>query len=380
MPLDGEVVLSLRRMRSVRLVDAAGGRLVAEAGTTVGEVQRAAAGVGMSYGVDLASRDAATIGGTVATDAGGVRTVRYGRTRAQLLGCEVVLADGSVIDLTDRPERDEVGYDLSNLVCGSEGTLAVVTKVAVRLRRTFPYRVTVMVGLQELGDLAGFVATVRENVPPVEVVEVMSRQSVELVLRECDLASPFADLPRCLVLLEAADWSDPVDVLRALSSCPGVSEMAVATDGPRRRLLWQIRELHTEAIARVGVAHKWDVAVPLDHLADLLDEAEHLVAAHGAGARLWWFGHLAEGAVHLNVTGLPPEATELDERLADAVLRRGGTLCAEHGVGRAKVRWLRQARTVEEIRAWSLVKRALDPVRVLNPGVLIPAGGTEASA
>ena len=370
-PCDGEVVVDLRRLDAIADLDVIGGQLTAGAGATIASVQQAATRIGWAYGVDWAARDSATVGGSVATDAGGLRFVRHGSTRRQLLGTEVVLGTGSIVRHLPRVEKDNTGYDLAALLCGSEGTLGLVTAARLRLVPPAGPLATALVGFASSSAAVVAASTLRRSLPGLEAVELMLADGIDLVRTSTGLSAPLATSAPVVLLVEASAADAPeAHLADAVGSLVGVLDAAVAVDAPRRANLWRYREDHTEAIGRLGRPHKFDVTLPADELAAFIDQAPSLVAAVAPQARTWLFGHAADGNVHVNVTGLAPD----DEAVAEVVLTRvaglGGSISAEHGIGRAKRRWLHLARTPAEIDAMRAVKAALDPHGICNPNVL----------
>jgi len=371
-PLRGEVVLSTRRLVGIGDEDADGGQLTAAAGTTLADVQRAARDLGWRYGVDLAARDSATIGGTVATNAGGTHVLRHGTTRRQLLGVEAVLGTGDVVSRLGGLVKDNTGYDLAGLLCGSEGTLGVVTRARLALVPAAVQVVTALVGVASVADAVALVGRLRRSVPTLEAAEVVLRDGASLVAEATGAAPALDPIPPVQVVVEAAGPPDPAPaVAAALDGAPGVLAVAVADDPLRAARLWHVREAHTESIARLGLVHKCDVTLPARTLTRFVDEVPGVVAAVDPGARVWLFGHLGDGNLHVNVTG----ATEEPGRVADAVLGRvvadGGSVSAEHGIGTAKRAWLLRDRSAGDVAAMRAVKAALDPDGVLHPGVLL---------
>ncbi len=368
-PAAGQLVLDLTRLRDL---DVDGDVALAGAGVTLGALHRAAAAAGRRYGVDLASRDSATVGGTVATNAGGTRVVRHGPTRAQLLGVEAVLADGTVLRHLPGFVRDNTGYHLPSLLCGSEGTLAVVTAAQLRLLPAAPVRTVALLAFSEL-DAAVAAAGVLAGSPYVEAVELVLAAGVELVCAVGGLGPPFPAAHAAYVLTEARAPAGVDDGLAALvGALAGVADAAVALDGADAERLWSYRERHTEAVSTRGPVHKLDVTLPQPRLATFLADLPAAVVAAYPKAEVWLFGHAGDGNVHVNVTGVDPG----DDGLADLVLRRvaavGGSISSEHGIGRAKARWLHLARSPAELALFARVKTAFDPAGLLNPGVLVP--------
>lgn len=371
-PVDGEVVIDLRRLDAITDVDPIGGQLTAGAGASIAAVQAAAGAAGWAYGVDWAARDTATVGGSVATDAGGLRFVRHGSTRRQLLGVEAVLGNGSVIRHLPLVAKDNTGYDLAALLCGSEGTLGLVTAARLLLVAPPGPIATALVGFASTNDAVVAASALRRELPGLEAVELMLAAGIDLVREATGLAAPLAGGAPVVLLVEASAADAPELLLaEAVGGLAGVIDVAVALDGPRRAQLWRYREDHTTAINGLGPPHKFDVTLPAGELAAFIDAAPALVGAEAPQARTWLFGHAADGNIHVNVTGLPAA----DERVADLVLTRvaalGGSISAEHGIGRAKRRWLHLAQAPADLEAMRAVKAALDPAGICNPAVLL---------
>jgi FAD/FMN-containing dehydrogenase len=370
-PLAGEILVSMLRLRNME-VEPTSGQAWAAAGCTIGALQAEAAGHGWCYGVDLGSRDSATVGGTVATNAGGLRMLRYGDTRAQLVGIEAVLGDGSVISHMSGLLKDNTGYHWPSLLCGSEGTLGVVTATRLRLVPPLRERAVALLGFAGIGEAVGATSVLR-RLPSVEAIELMLSAGVELVCQASGAPFPLSGDCLALVLVEVAAAHDPTPELSdGLDALTGVVDSAVALDPARRSALWSYREGHTEAVNALGAPHKLDVTLPADRLAAFIEEVPRVVARVAPGARTYQWGHAGDGNVHVNVVGIDRD----DERVDDAVLRMaadaGGSISAEHGIGTAKRRWLSLSRSQAEIGAFRAVKRALDPDGVLNPSVLFP--------
>lgn len=363
------VVLSTRRLRGLGPVDTLAGQVTAGAGVTIADLQAAAAAEGLSYGVDLAARDSATVGGTIATNAGGMHTIRYGPTRAQVLGLEAVLADGSLLSHLSGLAADNTGYDLAGLLTGSEGTLAVITAARLRLWPAEPVAAVLLAGVAGIAEAAALQARLRALVP-VRAAEYLEEDGISLVRAAAGLPPPLSRAwPACL-LAEVAGTGADADRL-ADAGLP--DDTAVALDGPGRAALWAYRERHTEAIAAAGVPHKLDVAVPLGAIAAFrADLGPAVRAAAGPGCRIIVFGHIGAGNLHINLLGPAPGDEAADDAVLRLVARHGGSVSAEHGIGRAKARWLELSRSAAEIAAMRAIKTALDPAGLLNPGVLLP--------
>jgi FAD/FMN-containing dehydrogenase len=365
-PRDGAVLISLRRLTRLDPVDTLAAQVTAGAGVTIAGLRAHAAAAGLEYGVDLASRDSATVGGTIATNAGGIQTVRYGHTRAQLLGVEAVLADGSVISRLGGIASDNTGYELAQLLAGSEGTLGIITAARLRLHRPEPVALTLLAGLPGIAAAAALQAQIRALVPGIRAVEYFEAPGLALVRAQAGLPAPLpAEHPSYLLV----DITGTGDFAERLSELPVLSDSAVAVDASARAALWAYRERHTESISAVGIPHKLDVALPLARLAGFRAELDEVLAR--ACAQGIVFGHIGAGNLHVNVLGPAPDDDAVDNAVLGLAAAHGGTISAEHGIGRAKVAVLHLSRSPAEIAAMRAVKSGLDPGGLLNPGVLL---------
>jgi len=370
------IVLSMRRLGAIADLDASSMQITVGAGVTIADWQRAARVGGLDTPVDFAARDSATVGGAIATNAGGSRVVRFGTMRQQVVGIEAVLADGRVVgSLTGLP-KETVGVHWPSVLTGSEGTLGVITAARVRLVPHFEQVTTMLIALDGLDTALKVLGTFRRRVGSLDSIEIMFPEAIELVGAHLGSDVP-VDIPAngVALLVECADHVDPTnDVHQALNGIAGSAATAVATGGPSRHQLLAVRDRITEAIAAAATAsgtptYKLDVAVPVASIGRLLDVAR--AAAELQGARLIPFGHLAEGNIHLNFL----ETTAPDDianEVLPAVAELGGTISAEHGVGIAKTRWLHLVRSPGDLAAQRAIKHALDPNGILNSGVLDP--------
>ena len=340
-PHHGEVVLSLRRLTRLDPVETVSGQVTAGAGVTITALRDHARRSGFDYGVDLASRDSATIGGTIATNAGGVRVIANGDTRRQVLGLEVVLADGNVISRLTGIEKDSAGFDLAQLFVGSEGTLGVITAARLRL--------VPLVGGERYVALVG-VSHPSEGLelrkPDVTALEFLDHNSLAVAARHIGRRLP-------------TDGEHPFYVLVESRSLPDLEPDADAVVDER---LWDYREAITEALSKHGIPHKFDVGVPPSRLDEFVEDLQQLEG------NMFVFGHLAEGNCHVNVLG-PDDFATVAERVFGLVIEYGGTVASEHGIGVAKGRWIGLTTTPEERAVRTRIKEALDPNRILNPAV-----------
>lgn len=343
---DQAVIVSLTRLDRLGPVDRAERQITAGAGVTLAVLHRRARDAGLVYGVDLAARDTATVGGTVATNAGGLRVCRYGDTRAQVVGLSAVLAGGTVLDRLHGLPKDGAGYDLPALLIGSEGTLAVITEVRLRLHQPDPPGVTTLIGCTSLADAVGLLP--RDD---LRMAEVMTRAGVEVVCSVTGLPEPLTRPWPVYLLIETPDLPDLPDDVEAV-----VDDRLVT-----------YRERHPEAIATLGVVHKYDIALPLAILDSVLGEVAAALSPH----QLYVYGHIAEGNLHLGVVGPPPDDAQIDATVLAIVAGHGGSIASEHGVGRIKAGLLPLNREPADIAAMRAIKAALDPTGLLNPGVVL---------
>jgi FAD/FMN-containing dehydrogenase len=373
-PRGGEVVLSLGRLRELGEVDRATAQVTAGAGVTLAELQAHARAAGLDAGVDFGGRDSATVGGMVSTNAGGIQAIRHGTVRARVAGLQAVLTDGSVVDRRSGLLKDNAGYDLPALLVGSEGTLGVVTSVRWRLVPLLPARVAAFVPLGSVAEVAALLARVRPALSSLHAAELLTDEGVGLVLDHVDVSLPLAHRSPAYLLLECAARSDPTDELVSALDDAGVEDAVIADESGERERLWRLREGYTEALNAAGIPHKMDVGVPLRELPRFVEELGPLVQRVAPGSMTIVFGHLGDGNVHVNVLGPEPDDDAVDEAVLRLAASCGGTISAEHGVGKAKARWLSLARSPDELRAMRAIKRALDPDGILNPGAVLPPG------
>ena len=363
-PLHGELVLSLGRLRRLDPVDPDAGQVTADAGVTLQEV--AAAHPDLDLGVMIASRGTATVGGAVATNAGGLRVLRYGSMRAQLRGIEAVLADGTVVSHLSGLTKDNTGYDYGSLIAGSEGTLAVVTRTRLQLVPRMVDPVTALAGLGSLDEVHAVASQAVRNVPGLVSAEFFGRAGLQILHDQAGLAYPLAGDPSLYLLLEA---SGP-GAREALADVIGARPVAVGESPSDRARLWAYRERHPEAAGFLGVPIKLDVSVPAAQWVRLAGAAEPAVLDVDPAATVITYGHVADGNVHVNIVPGACADGRHEDAVFSLVASLGGSISAEHGIGALKSRWLHLARTASELALFTRIRRALDPRGTLNPHVL----------
>ncbi|KKC04632.1 FAD-binding oxidoreductase [Mycobacterium nebraskense] len=368
-PEHDDVLLSTERLHALDDVDTVERRVRVGAGATLAAVQRAASAAGLLFGVDLAARDTATVGGMASTNAGGLRTVRYGNMGEQVVGLQVALPDGSLLRRHSRVRRDNTGYDLSSLFVGAEGTLGVITALDLRLHPTPSRRVTAICGFAELGALVDAGRTFRD-VDGIAALELIDGRAAALTGEHLGVGSPVEG--DWLLLVELAADHDQTDRLAdLLDGARMCSEPAVGVDVGAQQRLWQVRESLAEVLGVYGPPLKFDVSLPLSSIDGFAREAVDLIGAHAPEALPVLFGHIGEGNLHLNVLRCPVDRERaLYEPMMELIARSGGNVSSEHGVGTRKRRYLGMSREPADIAAMRTIKAALDPTGYLNAAVL----------
>nr|WP_207620257.1 FAD-binding oxidoreductase [Oharaeibacter diazotrophicus] len=389
-----EIVLSLKRLDRIREVDPASDLIVAEAGVTLAAVQAAAEAADRLFPLSLAAEGSATIGGNLASNAGGTAVLAYGNARDLCLGLEVVLADGRVWNGLGRLRKDNTGFDLKNLFVGSEGTLGVITAAVLKLFPRPRSRETAFVAVPSPAAALELLALARAHAGgAVTTVELMARTALDFVLRHAPGArDPLAEPSPWYVLLEL---SSPLDgqlaatmegLLGAAFEAGVVTDGAIAATGAQRADFWRLREAMSEVQGHEGGSIKHDVAVPLKALPAFVEEATAAVLALVPGCRPAVFGHVGDGNLHFNVS--QPVGADKAAYLAGweamnaavhaIVAAHGGSISAEHGIGRLKRDLLPAVKDPVAMALMADLKTLLDPTGILNPGKVLaaPAEGT----
>jgi FAD/FMN-containing dehydrogenase len=372
-----DIVLSLEAMNAIERVDVPGRSMRAQAGVQLGRVQRAAEENGLVFPLDLGARDSCTVGGNISTNAGGLRVLRYGMTRNLVLGIEAVLADGTVLTSLNRMLKNNAGYDLKQLFIGSEGTLGVVTRAELRLVSRTRSQETLLAALPTFdalvdllnrldsglgGQLAAFEALWGNyydynTAPPAANVPPLARGAPFYVIAETLGGDPETDRAR----LEA--------VLGEALEAGTLSDVTIANSETERRAIWAIRE-DVWQVKNIAPLLTFDVSLPIENMKAYANEITESVRAFAGENRSFVFGHMADGNLHIVVAAGDDAATRARvEQLIYAPLAQiGGSVSAEHGIGLEKRAYLPLSRTPAEISTMRLLKNALDPKGILNPG------------
>jgi len=380
-----QLVLSLGRMRSVREVDALGGTITVDAGIVLADVQAAAAGVDRLFPLSLGSEGSCTIGGNIATNAGGTAVLRYGMMRTQVLGLEVVLPDGRVWDGLRSLRKDNAGYDLTQLFIGAEGTLGVITGAVLSLQPATPARATAWVALPSVAAAASLLPLLREYAAErLTTWELVARPALDLSVA-AGVQDPLrsdADWFGLIELAGPAGASVQDDLERALGAAVEtglVLDAAVAGSPAQRSGLWALRERVSEAQESLGPTIKHDVSVPIPSLDELVSRLAPVLEHALPGIRPIVYGHVGDGNLHYNLSR--PASLASDEFLAhadelsrivhDCTVELGGSISAEHGLGSGKAAAAAAYKSEVEVSLMRAVKNALDPAGLMNPGTVL---------
>ena len=368
-PEHGDVLLSTERLTELGEVDTVERRIRVGAGVPLSRVQHAAAGAGLLVGIDLAARESATIGGMAATNAGGLRTVRYGAMAQQVLGLEIVLPDGSQVRRHSAVRADNTGYDLPALFIGAEGTLGVITTLDLRLYPVPAKRITAVCGFDDLDALVSAGRALRD-LETIAALELIDGRAAGLAAQHLELPVPVPG--SWLLLIELASEADPTELLAdALGGLPVCGQPAVGVDTLGRQRMWRLRESMAEVVGIFGPPLKFDVALPLSAISAFAADSTALVARTAHEAVPVLFGHIGEGNLHLNVLGCDTgQESRIYTAMMELIATHGGNVSSEHGVGSRKRGYLAMSRQPSDIAAMRTLKSALDPTGYLNPAVL----------
>lgn len=382
------ILLSLERMTAIRAVYGDENVLIAEAGATLAEVQAAAADANRLFPLSYASEGTARIGGGLAVNSGGLAVLRYGTARDLCLGLEAVLPDGQIWRGLRRLRKDNTGYDLRNLLIGSEGTLGVITAASLRLYAQPRTRSTAMIAVSSPSAALTLLSRARDHFgEAVSAFELMSGMGLHFLTETSKgPRQPFAPVPDWVVLIEAGLSADTdadaamtalfADAMEAGDAQDGV----IATSEAQRADLWAIRETIPAANATIGAIASHDIALPLGEVAGFIDRAGAAISAIDPTIRINPFGHLGDGNLHYNAfpaqgrsrEDYAPVAAQVTRTVHDMVADLGGSFSAEHGVGRLKVDALQHYGDPAKLAAMRAIKDALDPQGIMNPGAVLP--------
>ncbi len=382
-PMDNEVLVSLERMRAIRILDKGNAALTVEAGCPLQVAQEAARDAGLLLAVSLASEGSATIGGIVSTNAGGTNVLRYGMTRDQVLGLEVVLPSGDIWHGLTGLRKDNTGYDLKQLFIGAEGTLGIVTAATFQLH---PLPKDMATALCAVPTPRAAIELLRlaqsQSGDRIETFELIPRIGIEFAMRHGKARDPLAAPSDWYVLIELAtaeaETARPA-LERILADAAQITDAVMAASDQQARSLWSLREQMSELQRHEGGSIKHDISVPVSAIPDFLEDAIKAVTRAWPGVRPVPFGHAGDGNIHFNLS--QPIGADKDLFLAqwemlstivhDIVVKHGGSISAEHGIGQLKRDELVRVKQNIEIKMMKGIKQTLDPLNILNPGKLL---------
>jgi FAD/FMN-containing dehydrogenase len=374
-----EVALSLDRMNQIVEIDAVSGTMTVQAGTPLQVVQEAASAAGFYFPLDLGARGSCSIGGNLATNAGGNRVIKYGMMRDQVLGIEAVLASGAIVGGLNKMIKDNSGYDLRNLLIGSEGTLAVITRAVLRLRPKPTATATAWCGLPSFDAVTTLLRRAQAGLAPgVSAFEVMWAGYHDTVLANLEnLRAPLASPHPFYVLLESVG-TDPVrhgdafeEFLAAMLEEGVVTDAALASNEAHTQAFWAIRDAPGEYQRFIPNHAAYDVSFSIAQVGDAASRCEVQLRARWPDATIMIYGHLGDGNIHIvvDVPSLPKRDHDaIDQVIYDVTRDFRGSISAEHGIGIKKKHFLHLTRSEADVASMRAIKQALDPARILNPG------------
>jgi FAD/FMN-containing dehydrogenase len=374
-----EVALSLDRMNQIVEIDPVSGTMTVQAGTPLQVVQEAASAAGFYFPLDLGARGSCSIGGNLATNAGGNRVIKYGMMRDQVLGIEAVLASGAIVGGLNKMIKDNSGYDLRNLLIGSEGTLAVITRAVLRLRPKPTATATAWCGLPSFDAVTTLLRRAQAGLAPgVSAFEVMWAGYYDTVLANLDTLRAPLDSPHPFYVLLESVGTDPVrhgdafeEFLAAMLEEGVVTDAALASNEAHAQAFWAIRDAPGEYQRFIPNHAAYDVSFSIAQVGEAASRCEAQLRARWPDATIMIYGHLGDGNIHIvvDVPGLPKRDHDtIDQVIYDVTRDFRGSISAEHGIGIKKKHFLHLTRSEADVASMRAIKQALDPARILNPG------------
>ncbi|MFJ2363308.1 FAD-binding oxidoreductase [Pseudomonas sp. NPDC087697] len=375
-PRETDIALSLERLRGIEEIDPAAATISVWAGTTLAQIQQAALDAGFVFPLDLGARGSCQIGGNIATNAGGNAVIRYGMTRDLVLGLEVVLADGRVLNLLNKMIKNNCGYDLKQCFIGSEGTLGVITRAVLKLAPQPGPTTTLLCALPDYASAVSLLRRVQRSVGTPQAYELMWQDFFRLGVSWLEnTAAPISLEYPLYVLLESASSRESLEqTLEQAFSAGEVLDAVLASSQTQARALWKIREATGEFPLRMTPLN-FDISLPIGLIGDFAERCRQRLEQRWPGNHSVYFGHIGDSNLHLTVdcASLPQPAPilEIEELVYSAVGELGGSVSAEHGIGLLKREFLHHSVSIEARQAMQQLKDCFDPKGILNPGKIL---------
>eukprot|EP00871_Galdieria_phlegrea_P006011 jgi/Galph1/898/GphlegSOOS_G5687.1 len=381
-PMFDEVIINLGNMKQIRNFDEISGILTCEAGVVLENVSNFVSAKGYTFPLDLGAKGSCQIGGNLATNAGGTRFLRYGSLQGSTLGLEVVLADGTKLDLLSTLRKDNTGYHLKHLFIGSEGTLGIITAASILCPKKSKSVHTALLGVKTFDDVKKLLVRSKDEVGEIlSAFEFMDNGAVQLALTHLShIRPPFKDSFPFYVLIETSGSNEQHDMEKLehfLESCYGcdlIQDAVLAQDQTQMEQLWNLRESLPEAVSKSGkFVFKYDLSIPLEHFYDLVKEMQRRLAGYPCHVVSW--GHIGDSNLHLNISSVESHddmAEKIEPFVYEWTVKHGGSISAEHGLGRVKSKYLNMSKSNIAIELMKEMKRVFDPLGILNPYKLFP--------
>ncbi len=382
-PEPGCVALSLERLHGIEEIDRANASMTVKAGTTLEQIQGAAEDAGLYFALDLGARGSCTIGGNLSTNAGGNRVIRYGMARELVLGIEAVLPDGTVVTSLNKMIKNNAAYDIKQLFIGSEGTLGIITRAVLKLHAQPGCVLAAVCAMPSYDAVVQLLQQARSKLGPVlSAFEVMWPDYWNVITKQVGVRSPLSSGHAMYVLMEIQGMQESHDLLQFETWLEGMMDQGVLDDAAMARSIsdvkefWQLRDANSEFNQHLGPQVSYDIGLSVVDMNHFVEQCDAALAREIPGSKSVHYGHIGDGNMHIDVwipgclaADLPKG--KMDEVIYGLVRQFKGTVSAEHGIGKTKKKWLSHARSAEEIMLMQLMKRALDPQNLLNPGKVL---------
>ena len=385
----GQLVLSLERMSTIRDIDIINNTITVEAGCILKNIQNFAKDNHRYFPLSLAAEGSCQIGGNLATNAGGINVLRYGNARDQVLGIEAVLPNGEILNELGGLRKNNTGYDLKNLLIGSEGTLGVITAATLELQPYPIQKTTAFIALSSLDECLDFFRVVNQmSFDSLSSFELIPRTCLELAFKHLNhCTDPFKRVYEWHVLMELQTNNDIINldslleqILEKSYTCDLITDAVIAKNDNEISKLWSLREGIVEAQKLEGGSIKHDVSLNISLVPEFIKSATHIVTKKIPGCRVCAFGHLGDGNIHFNIT--QPENMDKDSFLEkwdeinllvhDVIQKLNGSFSAEHGIGLSKIKEMSKYKDQTSLNLMRTIKTAIDPLNLFNPGKVIP--------